>query len=431
MRATTVLLFCATLLVAARAAALDASKLEFERTVEDVTAPGLYRVAIDPELYRHARAADLADLRIAGPDNAEIPWLVRRLPAAARPEPRAVTVVATVALADGSSRAVLDFGAPGRKHSEVTLDVDGDGDWFRKTIVESSNDANAWTRLAAGAWLFRVSVAGRAAAATRLAYPTSEARYLRVTLLPPASPSPPGAPLRIRGASAAFVPPEAHVPLRLLPSVKPQPVPEPAAAKTSAWTLDLGAAGVPLAELALDVTDPAFARSAVLGASRDARSFTPLAATLLYRVAPDVAGRLAEENVRLPAGRTRARWLRLTVYDGDAPPLSLRSISPAYVAEELVFRAPAAGAYTLYVGGDVPAPQYALADELARSDARPTRTATLGSVTPNPAYDHLGAPPPRPPSSGTRYELPLGLALALLLAVIALWTLRFVRRART
>jgi len=420
------------LFAAAPAVAFDSSKLEFERTVENVSAPGLYHVEVDPELYRHARAADLADLRIVDHDNAEVPWLVRRVPPAQRPEPRAVTVADTRELADGSARAILDFGASGGKHSQVTLAVDAAGDWARKALVDASNDERAWTPLADGAYLYGVGAAATRAEKTTLAYPTSSARYVRVTLLPSRN----AAPLHIRGATAAFVPPEAHVPLRLLPSVKPQPVPQPGEPKTSEWIIDLGAPGVPLAELALDLTDPSFERRALLsaapyGAAAAAQppAFTPVAATLLFRAPAAVAGKLAEENVRVPAARTRTRYLRLTVYNGDDAPLTVRSASPAYVAEELVFRAPGPGNYTLFVGGDVPAPRYDLADVMARSGEQPTLVANLGTVTPNPAYGHL-ARPATPPPVTERYKLPIALGLAALLALLALWTLRLLRRAR-
>ncbi|MCU1278310.1 MAG: hypothetical protein JWM53_1856, partial [bacterium] len=412
-------------LAAARAEAFDPSKLEFQRTVENVTAPGLYRAEIDLDLYRHARSDSLGDLRIAGPDNQEIPWLVRRVPAPQRPEERAVTVVDPVQLPDGSVRAVLDLGAPGLKHSEARLAVDAEGDWFRRTRVEVSGDETSWALLAEGAYVFRVTADGHVATQTTLTYPVSDSRYLRVTLLP----SPAGPPVRITGASAAFVPPESHLPLRLLPSLKPQPSPEAGPAHTNAWTIDLGAPGVPIAELALDISDPAFERRALLAAANHQTYWAPVAATLLYRVPPAVARKQTEENVRIAGDGTRKRYLQLTVYNGDDAPLNLRSVSPGYVAEELVFRAPAAGAYTLYVGGDVPAPSYDLAAVVQRSGEQPTRTATFGTVTPNPQYGHLAEPAPPPPVS-ERYKLPIALGLTALLALLALWTMRLLRRAR-
>jgi hypothetical protein len=133
--------------------------------------------------------------------------------------------------------------------------------------------------------------------------------------------------------------------------------------------------------------------------------------------------------VRISGDATRKRYLRLTVYNGDDAPLALRGVSPGYVAEELVFRAPAAGSYTLFVGGDVPAPAYDLASVLQRSGEQPTLAAGLGTITPNPAYGHL-AKPAAPPPLTERYKLPIALGLAALLGLLALWTLRLLRRAR-
>ena len=421
------------LLAATPARAFDPSRLEFERSVENVTAPGLYRVEVDPELYRHARRAGLGDVRIAGPDNVEVPWLLRPVPAAQTPEARAVTIIARTEGADGALAVVLDFGAGAVKHSQVTLAIDAGGDWSRQARVEASGDGAQWTTLADGAYLFRVTAGGHVAQRTALDYPTSSARYLRVTL----APSPAAPPVRISGATAALVPPEAHAPLRLLPSVKPQPLPESGEARANAWTIDLGAAGVPIAELALDVADATFARRALIAATDRPPAWRPLAATLLYRVAAAVGGRLAQENVRVPAERARTRWLRLTVYDGDDAPLALRTVSPAYAAEELLFRAPAAGAYTLFVGGDLPAPQYGLAAELARTGEQPQLVASLGTVTPNPAYGHLARPPsPAAASSsdGPRrlwIGLALGLVAGALALALALATRRRLRRARS
>src|SRR5439155_23908957 len=167
-------------------------------------------------------------------------------------------------------------------------------------------------------------------------------RYLRVTLLPSAGPT-----VRISGATTAWVPPGSHVPLRLLPTLAPAPLALPGDARATSWTIDLGAPGVPVTEVALDIADPAFERRALLAAANHQTYWAPVGSTLLYRVPAAQAGKLAQENVRLPGGDTRKRYLRLTVYNGDDAPLNVRSLSPAYVAEELVFRAPAAGSYTL------------------------------------------------------------------------------------
>ncbi|MDB4965512.1 MAG: uncharacterized protein JWN44_1201 [Myxococcales bacterium] len=410
------------LLVGSRADAFDASKLEFQRPVEGINAPGLYRIEVDPELYRHSKSDNLSDIRIATVEGAEIPWLVRRMRAPEQPVEHPVTLVDPVQLPDGAVRAVLDLGAPGLKHSEVRLDVAGEGDWFRKTRVEVSTDEATWALLTEGAYVFRVTTAGTSAQSTTLSYPVSDARYLRVTLLPAA-----GAPVRITGASVAWVPPESHVPLRLLPMLKPLPQPLPGDAKATIWTIDLGAAGVPIHEVAVDIGDAAFERRALLAAANHQTYWAPVGATLLFRV--PASGKQAQENVRLPAGETRKRYLRLTVYNGDDSPPDVRGLSPAYAAEEIVFRAPANASYMLYVGGDLPAPTYDLAAVMARSGEEPNRTATMGTISPNPTFGHLTTPAAPQPWS-ERFKLPIGIALTALLALLALWTLRLLRRAR-
>lgn len=411
-------------LAPARAAAhrhhLDPSRLEFERTIDDVNAPGLYRADVDPVLYRHARVAALGDVRIVGPDGAEVPWLLRPVP----PRQRSVEhAPAHLELLDGGAGgAVLDLGPAPVTHSEVQLTIAGPPNWWRRTAVATSDDGARWTRLSFGAFLFRADAGGHVTEQTTLSYPPSTARLVRVILEPNDGP-----PVRVTGAVARFVPPEAHVPLRLLATVTPTPVPLPGDAHVSDFVFDLGAGGVPVAELALDIADPAFERRALLASGDGRSSWRPLVATLLYRVAADEAGREAQENVRIGAAGARDRYLRLTVFNGSEAPLVVRAASPAYVAEELVFRAAAAGSYTLYVGGNLPPPRYALAAELARTGEQPTRVAVLGSIAPNPAFGHLRptAAAAPPPAQGAGGALPWVLALAVVaLAVVAVAAVR-------
>jgi hypothetical protein len=413
------------LMASSRALAFDPATLTHTRPLHDVSAPGLYRVEVDAALYRAARSDRLDDVRIAAPDGSEVPWLVRRVPPPAVAVTHAVTLVDPVTLPDGAARATLDLGEPGLKHSEVQLSLVSDGDFFRKTRIESSSDEKEWALLSEGAYVFRVNAG---AEHTTLSYPLSDARYLRVTLLAASGPA-----VAIRGASTAFNPPEARVPLRRLDALTPSPL---AAEKgESSWLLDLGAAGLPIADVTLEIgNNAAFERRAALAASTQKAYWVPAGATLLYRVPTvrqpeprDLVTVGDEENLALPAGNVRKRYLKLTVYNGDDAPLEVRSARPGWIAEEIVFRAPVAGAYTLYVGGDLPAPAYDLAAVLARANEQPTATATFGAIADNAA--HANAPAPPPPLS-ERYRVPIGIVLSLLLAGLALWTLRLLRRSR-
>jgi hypothetical protein len=81
--------------------------------------------------------------------------------------------------------------------------------------------------------------------------------------------------------------------------------------------------------------------------------------------------------------------LVLTIENGAEPPLHLGEVSPAFLAEELVFRADEPGVYNVYVGGDVAAPHY---DTAALAREQPTLSASWGTVTPNPTFAQLGRP---------------------------------------
>ena len=169
-----------------------------------------------------------------------------------------------------------------------------------KARIEVSSDETPWALLAEGAYVFRVTAAGNVATHTTLKYPVSDSRYLRVTLLP----APSGPTVRITGATVALRAARSARP------VAPVAVDEAAAGRRRPPTprrasgpSTSASPGVPIAELALDITDAAFERRALLAAANHQSYWAPIAATLLFRVAPNVAGKLAEENVRIAARR--------------------------------------------------------------------------------------------------------------------------------
>ena len=169
-------------LAATRAYAFDPSTLEFQRNLESVTGPGLYHIEVDADLYRHARSDQLADLRIAGPDGAEIPWLVRPVPPpqrvlSAASHPRSIRCSSPTA----RRAQVLDLGAPGlqalrgpprRRRRRRAGSV--------QARIEVSSDETSWALMSPTA---PTSLPSPPPAASRrkrrCALSTSSARYLR------------------------------------------------------------------------------------------------------------------------------------------------------------------------------------------------------------------------------------------------------------
>jgi uncharacterized membrane protein len=432
-----VLLALGTGLGAGPAAAFEVPELAELRPIGGIDAPGFYRVEIDPEIYRHSKStvAPLGDLRIAGPGpgGQEVPYLVRPVPVAAPEVLHRATLVDPVVRPDGTAQAVLDLGRPGLKHSQVRLTVvdaaTGSGpppnDYLRHTRVEVSTDEVHFSPLAEGARIYRIRAGGTPASPLAshhtVEYPLSDARYVRITVLPGAD----GQRLRIVEAQVAYVTP-ASQPLSRRLAVPRDLRPRELRAGTSELVFDLGAPGVPVSSLVLDVATAAFERRAVVWASTHGAYWTEVGGGWLHR-APAAAGAV-QENLALPVTDTRKRYLRLTIDDGDDPPLDVRAASIEYMVEELVLHARAAGQHTLYLGSEqLGPPHYDLAAVLARAgDASlKLRPARLGALDANPRYGQVETGP-RPWSE--RYRTVVILVVASVVALLALWTVRLLRR---
>ena len=416
-------LLLAALGAAAPAHALDASPFRVARSIEDVAAPGLHAVEADADLLRASRAApgSLADVRIEGPGGAEVPWALRA--AEERPAEQAVegTVVDPVALPDGSVRAVVDLGAVPPRHGELRLDVSGD-EFLRVVRLEVSQDGHAYGLLSESERIWAIRDAPEARH-TSLRHPPSEARFLRVTLLPGA-----GGALRITGARAALGA-AGDLPLRALD------VPLPAAKRSpdgreTFLEVDLGAPGLPVEAVELDVADPAFERRVRVFASTDGEHWISSGGGAVWR-APRSAGAFpaspregAREGLRASAATGGRRWVRMAVADGDSPPLRVTGLRVLWRPREIVFRAEGAGRHTLLAGADVPAPVYDLSALLARlaGDPAPAR-ARLGAAGPNPRFREAVKALPL----SERYRGALVVGLVVLFGALAFWAVRLLR----
>jgi len=411
-----------SLLAPGAASALDVSPYRETRPIQGVSAPGLWQVEVDADLYRHALAAPgtLADVRISGPGGEEVPWALRPVPAA-DPERRVeAALVDPVVRPDGSVRAALDLGKPGLRHSEVRLDLAGD-EFLREARIETSDDGRRWGLAAEGGRVYAVKDLPEARR-TFLRYPASDARWLRVTLLAGS-----GAPPRILGARLFFAPVSRRE-VRGLAAGVAGPTPAPGG-RRSRLEIDLGAPGIPVDAVVLQAAaaggePPPFERAARAYASADRQYWSPAGAGLLWR-APE--GRLPaadRENARIAVSGAGQRWLRVEIEDGDAPPLRIAGARVEWLAEQLVFRADAAGPHVLYVGDrEARAPAYDLAAVLRRTPGAPVSAAALGPLAANPRHAERAKVEP----FTERHRGAIAAGLLAVLAGLAVWVVRLLR----
>jgi uncharacterized membrane protein len=395
------------LLFAGRAHALETARFlqqsKSVRPVQGVAAPGLYRLELDPALYRQG----LASVRLAGPDGAEVPYLVRDVPIPQPAVHHAATMVDPVTLPGGAARAVFDLGRAGLKHSEVRLSIEGN-DFLRRARIEVATDERHFARLLDDAHVYAVGETRH----TAVAYPVSDARYLRVTILAGA-----GGQLRITGGEVSYAVSGSKPVLRRLPATLSSPASD-AGPHAQVHEADLGEPGVPVERLGFDISTPAFERRASLEMSDRPPYWITIGSGLLYRAGD-------QEELYLNAGRSTRRWFRVRIQSGDNAPLALTAAWAEYRAQELIFRAGAAGPHLLYAGSKLDAPAYDLAAVIARGGEGPIAGATLGSFAANASYG--SATPEGPQPFSERHRTALTAILALAVFSLAIWTIRLLR----
>lgn len=416
-------------------AAVTPSAYAQRRTLQGAESPGHYRWVVDPPLYAASQSRPrLQDLRIVDSQGEELPWALRPVSADnARRGTRAARVLDPVRLPDGGSQAVLDLGGAPAVHHVVELTLGGGRAGFlRSTRVESSQDGSTWGVLAHGGYVFDIAVEQVRSRRTRVAYPRSRSRYLRVTLAPGADEQ--ALPITAARVEVAAADPavergqgaEGEVTVTLGPSA------EVSGQRTE---FDLGAlpVGLPVTALRLETSDPAFVRRVRVRDSTGGQVWRVIGAGHLFRVpsAPSSSPG-AHEWLRVGLSGTPRARLRLSLDHGDDPPLTLTGVRAVYPQQELVIRVAAPGPLSLFVGraGD-PGPRYDLPELLRRRALGPLPTLSAAPLEVNPLVAPAGpAPAALPPPLSERYAWLIRGALGVAVLGLIGWTVVLLRRMR-
>ncbi|WP_437281680.1 DUF2339 domain-containing protein [Sorangium sp. So ce375] len=408
-------------------APLPTEKHALVRPIDGVDAAGDHRVDVDLDLYRESRAEELlADVRIAGPDGAEVPYVLRE-PGAAPPSGRiAATMLDPGVDAAGVAQATWALDAPGTRHCRVELSVVGSS-FLREARVDTGTDPRSLSEVARGAYVYRIPQGAEAVEHLSVRYPLSRAALIRIRLVPEGAPArDAAADVRITGGTVSCEPPATAEPPALLPLaiVETQ---RDSDAKTTLVTLDAGTDGAPLEALLLDVATPEFSRRVEVASTTYRAVWPPVGSGMIHRIRPRGEAGPSLASTRIPLSPTRKRFLRLAIHDGDSAPLSLSGAQGEVRAREIVFRAAQPGPHRLYVGDALgKRPSYDLADLLDHTVRERPPAARLGAARANPA---LGAVPvARDLPFTERHRTPIGGALAVGLLALSLWAARLLRR---
>ncbi|MFT3829354.1 MAG: DUF3999 family protein [Opitutaceae bacterium] len=360
----------AALVATTLAAALDTTAWEFRQTVT-LDAAGPVRLTLPAETLDAARP-DLADLRLLGPDGAELPFAivrrntrrptVERIPTQARVEARATIVELGLAKEQPIQRLRIETPAA----------------YFTKgATVEIEEAPGRWTRAVDSALVFRM---GGNLEQTTLDLGGRRARTLRLTLDDAEhGPIPITAVIVETGGNEAEE-------LIDLPATIVAAEPEAGATR---FTFDLGLRHRPLAELVLAAREGVFQRNVRLVAQRAAEEEIvedTLATGTLARLSFPGGRHFEQLALKVDAAAPAAR-LELVVENGDSPALTDVRLTARLRRVDIGFEAPAAGTYTLLAGAPAAAaPRYDVAAFGADWGRLPSTTPRAEARTANPGY---------------------------------------------
>jgi len=408
------------LLLSSASVAADFSQRDW-RYVKDIILPsglqpnGLVELAPDYEVFASA-AQGLADLRIIADENEETPYKLE-ISKAERERTSFPASLRDKGYIPGSYNIfTADLGQAGILHNEIEFRTSS-SNFRRNAIVETSNDETTWMKIAEQTvYDFTVKERSFTTRDTRIRYPESTARYLRVKIIDDGE-----GPLEITGATVFFVKEtsarEVPWPSSILYTSRD------AGQRTTNVEVDLGTPGLPSYRLAISVSDINFYREVTLEASTNREQWS----TIVQRA--DIYAfdtpKFVCKSLVITYPETPSRYIRLVIYDEDSPPLTVQRVNVWGLQRRLVFAADPQQSYKLYYGSaEAQRPSYDIERIFPYLVTEKLPEAELGPQTVNPSFVEE-----KPPVS-ERFPWLFPTVVAVAVVIVALLLLSILRQAR-
>lgn len=380
----------------------------------NITTPGLTKLALPAGTFDSAQPS-LSDLRLVDAQGQEVPYLLDRDLSVRGFEPMRLLSPKSFRSTPNGDTTQLIF-ETGAADLLDAIDLETSVPFFLKAAhVEISPDGAAWQSLGPAVPVFRQFGAEQ----LRLVLNRQKVAFVRVTLDDFRSRQ-----VAFTGAKLLPAPTRAEPPPRAPLGARITRRDEFAGETVLTVTLD--GRHVLLASLMFDTKDPLFMRRVtvsireVQGAVSGERT---IGAGTIYRVA--LEGAPTRAQLELPLDFTPpTRELLVHIHNGDSPPLSLDGVQASQHPVNLLFLAPATGAYALLTGNPSAAsPRYDLAAFAGEMRGAGATVVVPGDVAIMPDYhprESLGtAPLPDVPLTGApldaqgwSYRRPIQLAHA-------------------
>jgi hypothetical protein len=408
------------LTLASSSVAADFSQRDW-RYVKDIMLPSglqpesLVELVPDHEVFAGA-AGSLADLRIISDENMEMPYKLEISGAERRTTSFPVSLLDKGYVPGSYDIFTADLGREAILHNEIEINIVSSN--FRRTAtVESSNDGATWMKIATQTiYDFTVEEQSFTTRDTRVRYPESTARYVRVNIADEGE-----GPLDIAGATIFFV---KETPAREISwSSAILNVSHDASQRTTNVEVDLGTPGLPSYRLTLRVPDVNFYREVTLEASIDRENWSTI--TRRVEIYAFDTPKFVGESLTITYPETTSRYLRLLIHDEDSPPLTIQEVNVWGLWRRLVFVADPQQSYKLYYGNaEAQRPTYDIERLFPYLVTEELPEAELSAQTTNLYFVEK-----KPPVS-ERFPWLLPTVVAVAAVLVALLLFRIFRQAR-
>lgn len=394
------------------------------------------RVPLTPEVIT-LTSKHFADLRVFDDQGQEIPYIVY----AQQPAPTSSFEWKILSYQSSEGMQTVALERPAHVQGTVqTLVVDTPNrDFERKIEIFSSDDRQSWELLTAGAIFdFSSQINLRK---TRLEFPATAAKYLKVQIQENTTPAAQGENLRFRYKELEFAVNEQRgIEELTLTRFHSQVLPEnarPVELSSKSFTqpkiyldeakntiVSLGRVNLPLERVGLRVGKDFFYRTVELLAARQDQddAYFPVAEDVIYRV-PGIA----EENTMLEFRQPQYPYVRLKIVNHDNPPLNVQEVTVLWSQRDLYFIPEAGRSYSLYCGGqDTQAPQYDIQQLISQQFERLLSYPEwqIGNLQKNPTYR-----PKADSNTRVQFERYLFIGFVILIAAgLGLWMLQLMKK---
>lgn len=380
----------------------------------DLQHEGLVEIVPDREVFAGS-AAGQADLRLIADEDTEVPYKLEISKAECQRTSFPVVLRDKRYVPEQYTTFIADLGRTGILHNEIEFPTSS-ANFHRTAVVETSNDGTTWTKVAEGTvYDFTMKEQNFTARSTRVGYPDSTARYLRVKI------GDGEGPVEIAGASVFYTKEtparEVQWPATILSTSRDTSL------RNTLVEIDLGTPGIPSYRLALEIPEVNFYRQIDLQVSADREVWrTVLSQSAIYAYdTPKFVG----SNLVISYPETASRYLRLIIHDEDSPPLNIQDLDVWGLRHRLVFSADPSHSYQLYYGNmEAQQPSYDIERIFPYLVTNELPEARLDAQTANPHFVEK-----KPPLS-ERFPWLFPTVIAVAAIFIALLLIGIVRQAR-